>query len=172
MFLGFIYYVALPIMLPVGIVLRTFYFTRKLGGAIIAMAIGGFMILPLTYVFSATLLDSYFTNSLATPISSTISSINSFSSSVSNLQSSAFSLGSTGSANTINWGLLGVVTSGIGALTSSFNLVLTEIWNSIVLTIIQVFFLPIFSIILTVISTKELANIFGSELNLEMFNVF
>ncbi len=172
MLLGFLYYVAVPIMLPVGIVLRTFYFTRKLGGAIIAIAIGGYLILPLTYVFSATLMDAYFTNSLVTPISSTVSSINTFLSSVQSLQGSAFSLGSTQGVNTINWGIVGVVTGGIGAISSSFNLLLTAIWNSVVLVIIQVFFLPIFSMILTFISTKELAKIFGSELNLEMLNVF
>ncbi len=172
MLLSFIYYVALPILLPLGIVLRTFYFTRKLGGAIIAIAIGGFLILPMTYVLSATLMDAYLTNSLSSPISTTVSSINSFISNVQSLQGSAFSLGSTQTANTINYGLVGTVLSGIGGISASFNLLISEIWNSIVLIVIQVFFLPIFSLIITFISTKELAQIFGSELSLEIFNVF
>ncbi len=172
MLLGFIYWVAIPVMLPVGIVLRTFYFTRKLGGAIIAITIGGFLILPLTYVFSATLMDAYLTNSLANPIASTVASINNFTSSVTGLQGSAFSLGTTQSSNSINYGLLNTVIDGAGALSSSFNLITTAIWNCITLIIIQVFFLPIFSLILTFISTKELAKIFGSELSLDMFSVF
>jgi hypothetical protein len=172
MLLSFIYYVALPILLPLGIVLRTFFFTRKLGGAIIAIAIGGFLILPMTYVLSATLMDTYFTNSLSSPISNTVSSISTFLSSVQNLQGSAFSLSTTKSVKTIDWNLVGAITSGVGTLSSSFNLLLATIWNSIVLIIIQVFFLPAFSILLTFISTKELAKIFGSELSLDMFNVF
>jgi hypothetical protein len=172
MLLGFFYYTALPLMLPVGIVLRTVYFTRKLGGAIIAIAIGGYLILPLTYVFSAVLLNTFYVNALATPVSSTVSSINTFLSSVQSLQGSAFSLGSTQSANTINFNLVGVVTSGIGVLTSSFNLVLSAIWDSMVVLIIQVFFLPIFSMILTFISVKELAKLLGSEISLEHLNVF
>jgi hypothetical protein len=172
MLLSFMYYVAPAILLPLGIILRTFYFTRKLGGTIIAIAIGGFLILPMTYVLSATLMDTYFINSISTPISTTVSSINTFLSSAQSLQGSALSLGTTPSANKINWGLVNTVLSGIGILSSSFNLLLTTIWSSIVLTIIQVFFLPAFSIVLTFVSTKELAKIFGSELSLDMFNVF
>jgi hypothetical protein len=117
-------------------------------------------------------MDAYLTNSLVTPIATTVSSINSFMSNVQTLQGSAFSLGTTQSANTINWNLVSTVTSGIAVMSSSYNLLFTDIWNNIVLIIIQVFFLPIFSIILTFISTKELAKIFGSELSLDMFSVF
>lgn len=41
-----------PVFLLVGIVLRTFFFARKLGGLLLAIAIALMLIYPLTYVFS------------------------------------------------------------------------------------------------------------------------
>ncbi len=41
-----------PIFLLLGILLRTFFFTRKLGGLLLAIAISLFFIYPLTYAFS------------------------------------------------------------------------------------------------------------------------
>ena len=41
-----------PIFLLLGIVLRTFFFTRKLGGLLLAIAISLFIIYPLTYSFA------------------------------------------------------------------------------------------------------------------------
>jgi len=41
-----------PLFILLGIVLRTFFFTRKLGGLLLAIAISLFIIYPLTYVFA------------------------------------------------------------------------------------------------------------------------
>ena len=41
-----------PLFLLLGIVLRTFFFTRKLGGLLLAIAISLFIIYPLTYAFA------------------------------------------------------------------------------------------------------------------------
>ena len=41
-----------PLFLLLGIVLRTFFFTRKLGGLLLALAISLFIIYPLTYAFA------------------------------------------------------------------------------------------------------------------------
>ncbi len=49
----------LSVILPAGLVLRTFYPTRKLGGFLIAVAIGLYVVLPLSYVFNAMLANSY-----------------------------------------------------------------------------------------------------------------
>ena len=57
--LRFIAAVAVPVLLPIGIVLRTFYLTRKLGGAMMAIAIGLFAVLPMSYVLNAELTSTY-----------------------------------------------------------------------------------------------------------------
>jgi hypothetical protein len=41
-----------PVLLVMGIVLRTFFFTRKIGGLLIAIAIGIYLFYPLVYVFA------------------------------------------------------------------------------------------------------------------------
>ena len=49
-FLAFIAAAMFSTFLPIGLILRSFYFTRKIGGAIIAIAIGLYVIFPLLYV--------------------------------------------------------------------------------------------------------------------------
>ena len=44
---------ALSTLLPLGLILRTFYPTRRLGGFLIALSIGVYVVLPLTYVMNA-----------------------------------------------------------------------------------------------------------------------
>jgi len=51
-FLDFIQRTLMPIFLPIGILLRTFPFTRSAGGALIAIAIGFYLVWPLTYVMA------------------------------------------------------------------------------------------------------------------------
>ncbi|MFA6490131.1 MAG: hypothetical protein WCT52_05645 [Candidatus Micrarchaeia archaeon] len=41
-----------PVLLLLGIVMRTFYFTRKLGGLLLAIAISLFIVYPLTFTFA------------------------------------------------------------------------------------------------------------------------
>ncbi|MEM2962978.1 MAG: hypothetical protein QXN01_00575 [Candidatus Anstonellales archaeon] len=47
---------AFSILLPIGIFLRTFNFTRKVGGTLIAFAAGLYLVLPLTFLFSEKIL--------------------------------------------------------------------------------------------------------------------
>ena len=50
---------AMSILMPIGITLRCLYFTRRLGGTILAITIGLFAVLPMTYVLDATIINSY-----------------------------------------------------------------------------------------------------------------
>ena len=52
-FLDVIAYAVAPVMLLLGIMLRTFFFTRKLGGLLLAIALALFIVYPMTYVLSA-----------------------------------------------------------------------------------------------------------------------
>ena len=51
-FIYVISYGIAPLFLLLGLLLRTFFFTRKLGGLLLAIAIALFIVYPLTYVFS------------------------------------------------------------------------------------------------------------------------
>jgi len=51
-FIDVVAYGIAPVFMLLGIVLRTFFFTRKLGGLLLAIAISLFIIYPLTYAFA------------------------------------------------------------------------------------------------------------------------
>ena len=52
-FIDVIAYAVAPMLLLLGILLRTFFFTRKLGGLLLAIALSLFIVYPLTYVLAS-----------------------------------------------------------------------------------------------------------------------
>lgn len=164
----FISIVAIPVVLPIGMILRSFFPTRKLGGAMMAIAIGLSTVFPLTYVLDFQMSQSYSATTSNAVLNSTITSAQNFQNSL---------LGNVNSitANTMNSTSLDQIKS-ITSLSVGFlsggSAFLQTIINEISLLIIQVFFFPIFSIILTIISVRELAKIFGSEISFGKFDVF
>jgi len=161
--LKFVGLTAVPVLLPTGIVLRTFYFTRRLGGAIIAVAIGLFAVLPLTYLLDAQLSGEYSSSMNAATISSLITN----STQVKNALS-----GINAQSNTISLGFLDPVINMLGGIVSQIENALESLLNYIALLIVEVFFLPTFSIILTIVSIRELARILGTEISFGRFDVF
>ncbi len=157
--------VAVPLLLPIGIVLRTFYPTRRLGGTMIAIAIGLFVVFPLTY-----LLDAQITVNYSSSIN--IADLNSFQLQSQSAQNSVLSI-STGTitSNSLG-GILQVITGTLGGLISSFTPLLNEIVSWLAILIVEVFFFPVFSIMLTITSIRELAKVFGSEVSLGRFDIF
>jgi len=59
MFLDFLWAGLFPYMLAAGLVLRIFYFTRKLGGLLIALGLSLFIVLPMFYVLSGAILFGF-----------------------------------------------------------------------------------------------------------------
>ena len=57
LFLSFIKQTAFVFLLPIGFILRTIPFTREAGAYLMAIAIGFFIVFPLTYVFNKTVMD-------------------------------------------------------------------------------------------------------------------
>ena len=49
-FLDFLWYPLFPVMISMGLVLRIFYFTRKLGGMMIALSLALYVVFPMFYV--------------------------------------------------------------------------------------------------------------------------
>lgn len=156
--------VAIPLILPIGIILRTFYPTRKLGGAIMAISIGLFGVFPLTYLFDARI-SSYFNSNISTnnQTLSLNSGIGKFRDAISSISSSK---------NTSAKSVLSTLSLDAKIINSAFYSWINQIIDAISLLIVQVFFLPIFSIILTVISIKEIGSLLGSNISLGKFDIF
>ncbi len=159
-------------LLPAGLVLRSFFFTRKLGGAILAITIGLFAVLPMTYVFSTQLVGTQYTASMSNNMTQLSSTIGSIKNSASNITTSLVLIGIGGSSNAIVQYGLGAVVGGAQSISSLFGPVFNILSNLAVDIIMMVFVLPIFNVILTVISIRELARIFGSEISLGRFGMF
>ncbi len=150
----FISLAAITIILPLGLILRTFYPTRKLGGFFIAVAIGLYVVFPLTYLFDAVLLNSY--NS--SPANSSIVSI---SSNATSLESEMIS--SINATNSTRISSITSIESDASHIFSSVNSLINSLLSFVSSLIMQVFILPIFSIVITGISIKEFAELMGSE---------
>ncbi len=157
--------VAIPLLLPVGIVLRTFYLTRKIGGTIIAIAIGLFAVYPLTYLLDAQITANYSTSLGANAF--TAFNLNSQSIQEQILSAGSSSI-STNSITNFGSGLLSSLTN----VASSFTDVLRQVMAAISVLIIEVFFFPLFSLIITIVSIRELATALGSEVSFGKFDIF
>ncbi len=161
--LKFIGLTAVPVLLPVGIVLRTFYFTRRLGGAIMAVAIGLFAVFPLTYLLDAQLASGYSNMINQNGINSLIAN--------STQVKQALSTESMQS-NTISLGFLNPVLGVLEPIVNEIENAIEKLLDYIALLIVEVFFLPTFSLILTIISIREFARILGTEVSFGKFDVF
>ena len=134
--LGVISIVAVPFLLPIGLVLRTFYPTRRLGGTMMAIAIGLFAIFPLTYLFDAQITANYSDAVNQTTVAS-------FTIQAQSVQSEIFSVGgSSVSANSIS-GVVQQLAGGVSGLANSFANIIKQIISWLALLIVQVFFFPL-----------------------------
>lgn len=158
--LQFIATTALTVLMPIGIVLRSFYFTRRLGGAILAITIALFTILPMSYLLDAQLMYNY-SNGQYNSMSSITSLANSLQGNVNGVVTN----------NNISKTALLSVENSISNFMQNAESTMTSIWIAISTIIVEAFFLPIFSLILTIISARELARIMGSEISFSRFDI-
>ncbi len=162
--LNIISVIAIPILLPIGIVLRTFYPTRKLGGAIMAIAIGLFAVFPLTY-----LLDAHITSNFTNMVYSN-QKTDSFTIGLNTIKNEVISVHSNTSSSSLP--IIKAISSSAKNLFLSFYAWIKQTLDMFALLVIEVFVLPLFSLILTIISIRELATILGSEISLGKFDIF
>lgn len=157
--LRFIAAIAIPLLLPVGIVLRTLYFTQRLGGAIIAIAIGLFAVFPASYLLDASMLSYY-------NVSAAVQNVTSMTYGVQSLQNSVTSGISGYQQSERNaTGLVGQITALVYSLVNSAKGFFNSIESFVAMLIIEAFLMPAFSLIITAISIRELARILGAEVN-------
>lgn len=153
----------LSLILPTGLILRAFYPTRKLGGFLIALGIGLYVVLPLSYVFNILLVNSYASN-LSSP------NIEEVSVAASNAEGSLFSVSSTNSssvASSISNRLSGLVSS----VSNAFSSIINDMMLTLAYFIVYTFVLPAFSLIITGISIRELAELLGAEVSFGRFEM-
>jgi hypothetical protein len=158
---------ALTILLPSGIILRTFYPTRKLGGFLMAAAIGLYVVLPLSYVFNATLANSY--NSAVNQ-----TSLQQVSLSASNIKDTLLDTAGTNQtsgAGSSYDGLIGSIESTITGFTNYIATLINSLLSQLAYFIVYAFILPVFSLIMTGISIRELAELLGSEAFFGKFDI-
>jgi hypothetical protein len=155
---------ALQLFLPIGIVLRTFFGTRRLGGALIALAVGAYLIFPLTIALNAISVNQVAANAFD-PLVQLYNSAKSLDPMVEFFDSGAILSAEKWNGFLTNYVQTGkVMVDAIGSLPSIMT-------TAIALLVVQVVFLPILSVMLTMIAIKELAALFGSEINLSKFEV-
>ncbi len=162
--LQFINSTALSIFLPVGAVLRTFFGTRKIGGALIALAVGMYIVFPLTIALNVTALGSMNNDDFAV-----------FQQFYQNAQSLSPIGGSTTGLSLTNpdsWvTYLNSYATNSANLANAVSSIPKVITMALASLVVQIVFLPVLSIMLTVLAIKELASLFGSEINLGRFEV-
>lgn len=157
--------VAVPFILPVGVVLRTFYPTRRLGGTMIAIAIGLFAVFPLTYVLDAQITASYSIGNVKGIIGQLLPQSAS-------IQSDILGAGNGAVSSNSITGFGRSLINGVSQLAASTVTLLQDLVNYVAMLVVQVFFFPIFSIILTITAIRELARILGSEVSFGKFDIF
>ncbi len=153
--ISFIAVGALSLILPAGLILRSFYPTRKLGGFLTALSIGLYVVLPLSYVFNIMLVGSFSSNT-ASP------NINQLTLTASGIEGNIFSF--KPAVNSTQGNSIGNAISGaLASFANSVSDVINQIFSMISYFIVYTFILPAFSLIVTGISVKELAEVLGSE---------
>ena len=151
--LKFVALTAVPVLLPAGMVLRIAYITRRLGSAMMAIAIGLFAVLPLTYVLNAELVAGYadaFNSTAAGTFTLNTSAV-----------TNEMAIGTSGLNASNSTSVAGIVSGVISSLEGIIRPVLTTIAQ----IVIQVFFLPAFGLMLTAVSIREIAKVLGSEVS-------
>ncbi len=152
--LQFISVTALTAILPLGLILRAFYATRKLGGFLMAVSLGMYVVFPLSYLFNAILISTYnsgFSADQLVQATSSLSGIqNSYFQQATRNQTAENSLGSE-------------ISGAVSSILNTLSIPITALLAFLSSLIIQVFVLPAFSLVLTVVSIKEFSEVLGSE---------
>ncbi len=150
--LMFIAVSALSVLLPLGLILRSFYPSRKTGGFLIALTIGLYLVLPLSYLMNATIAAQY-------SLVSGQASLFTLSQSFNGISSSILTYANAG-ANTT--GIVSALYSVGGGIAAQLSDLISYLFNAIAYFIVCTFLLPAFSLMLTAISVRELSELLGA----------
>ena len=163
---------AANVLLPLGMVLRAFFFTRHLGGLFLAIAVGLFVVYPMTFFLNSQIVSSNTVSINSANYKNMVDTLDSISKSATDLLNlSSIGLILIHNQSTTYNSLVDILSSGpnsIGSLLSTFIDYVTFYVGEL---IISTFLLPLADIALTVISIRELSKILGSDLQLGRVNL-
>ncbi len=144
------------ILLPVGFILRTTYPTRRIGSFVIALAVSLYVVLPMSYLLDIAIANGYQISYNAHGQS--LGGIINESESLKN------SLNSATTSNSIaEYGIVGEMESQASSIQSMFSSYINSLLVQLSYFIAYSFILPLFSLVLTGVSIREISSILGSE---------
>lgn len=164
----FIGQTALTIFLPIGVVLRCFFGTRRVGGALIALSVGLYLVFPLALSLNAVASYGMMTADIADPLmelGEKMKALQPFGTGSTFSTTSDFTSGEKWLAYLE---VLGGALASIATLLALIPQTLVKMLSALAL---QVTILPVLSVMITVLAIKEMAGLFGSEINLSRFEV-
>ena len=144
------------ILLPVGFILRTTYPTRRIGSFVIALAVSLYVVLPMSYLLDIAIANGYQISYNAHGQS--LGGIINESESLKNSLNSA-----TTSNSIVEYGIVGEMESQASSIQSMFSSYINSLLVQLSYFIAYSFILPLFSIVLTGVSIREISSILGSE---------
>jgi hypothetical protein len=155
---------ALTVFLPLGIVLRCFFATRKVGGTLMAIAVGAYLIFPLAISLNGIAVKQVGSDIIEPFLN------------VSNQVQGLSIWGNFNSAGDVvtpdKWtAYLAKFNSAAQSLVTAVASLPSMLIMAVSTLVVQVVFLPVISIMITLIAIKELAGLFGGEINLSKFEV-
>ncbi len=157
--LMFIDKVALTLFLPIGIVLRCFFATRRIGGTLIALAVGAYIVFPLMLSLNAIAVNQAMMANFA-PLNSAANNL----STLNPFQTYNTSSDFANPSKSVEY--LGKITTVSGDVMATVTQLPSLLVTYVGLIIVQIIILPILALIITGIAIKELAVVFGSEVDL------
>lgn len=162
--LVFISKTAMQIFLPIGVVLRTFFATRKVGGTLMALAVGLYLVFPLAIALNATAVDEANTQSMEN-LTALYESAQKLSPTTAFTEPGSIVDTKAWTAYLDNFGASAKnLIDTIGSIPDMMITIMSSL-------VVQIVFLPLLSVMITIIAIKELASIFGGEVNLSRFEV-
>jgi hypothetical protein len=162
--LQFIDSAALSVFLPIGVVLRSFFATRRLGGTLIALAVGLYLVFPLTIALNSVAVRQVAEDS--------VSDIQTFLDTAESMNLIAYMSTEGDLLSAESWTtFLGNYKESAGSLVDALKSLPSIMMTMVSLLLVQIVFLPILSVMLTIIAIRELGLLFGGEINLSRFEV-
>jgi len=157
-FIAFIISAAFPVLLPTGLILRCFFATRRIGGAIMAMAIGFYVVYPL--MFTLAFNPTPYTEKSTLELSQTLTSFNNRYSSV--------PLVDIGEENIIQEKINELSKNDfVGEVNALLDAVPPLISDLAFVLIV----IPLISAVITIVFILELATLLGSEIAFKGFDL-
>ncbi len=159
---------AFNVLLPLGLILRSAYITRKVGGAIIAIAVGFYIVFPLLVILNVVSMDAALSEGhdvFNTTITGTMENVSSAGLGVSNVEEGEVDSNIEEVLDDEDRNIISKMIEGGIGIVSDLKQSVVDAQEVLAAYFVLVFIGPFFNLIITVISIKEMAQIFGSEIN-------